>query len=535
MANSEENIKAIIFDWDGCLFNNIAAMKAATEDTLKKYGIKHDPEEALAEATRLIENLRSHAFTRLILNSYEMLKDVKFLEEFEFLKKLEVIFIAYTLYKEYSKESTLFAGVKELLEQLSKKYKLGILTSGSKVDTNELVERFEIKKYFSKIISADDVEKTKPDPEGIEKILVEFNLLPTEVIYIGDLPLDIKAGKYIGCKTYAVATGLVPRSALEEEGPIQIFRHITELTKILPDIPDLEVDIEADLSKEIKNRKEMVPPEEKEELSFADFIKEITVEDFKDFLRNPYSFIRSQISELLKKQETSTENIKESLSIFEGFEHDLIQSLGYLSIHIINSRAGNIFQSILESDFGNAIILLSYDILKINILTLYPGDVFSLILNSLISSLRDLLPDKVLENLKEFSGTEFIEDILEGGLIALGDLGLKNINFKQYIIEKMNIQENKGFSTLWEIVMIVVKLTLAALSIPMKVIIKRSLPLITDTLKVTRETISSTLDTIDFSVFDDNEGISKISDFITEVFDKFKKEGKNRTENLNNS
>ena len=228
----------------------------------------------------------------------------------------------------------------------------------------------------------------------------------------------------------------------------------------------------------------------------------------------------------------STENVKESLSLFEGFEHDLIQSLGYLLLHIINSRAGNIFENLLKNETTSAIITFSYDLIKVNILTLYPGEVFSLILKALISSFKELLPDKVVENLNEFSGMEFIEDILEGVHIGLQDLGLENSNFKEYVMEKLNVTENKGFSTLWEIVMVVVKVTLAALSIPMKVIIKRSLPLITDTLQVTRETISSTLDTVDFSVFDDQEGLSKVSDFISEVFDKFK--NKSKTTDTNN-
>ncbi|MHA1269056.1 MAG: HAD family hydrolase [Candidatus Helarchaeota archaeon] len=524
MTETQEEVKAIIFDWDGCLFNNVAAMKAATSDTLKKYGIKHDPEKALAEATRLIENLRSHAFTRLILNSYEMLKDVEFLEEFDFLKRLEVIFYAYTLYKEYSKESTIFNGVNELLKKLSEKYKLGIMTSGSRVDTTELIQKFGLSEYFSKVISADDVEKTKPDPEGIEKILAEFNVLPSQAIYIGDLPLDIKAGKYLGCQTYAVSTGLVPIEDLQAEGPSQVLRHVVELTKILPDISDISIDIDSDLNREIMERKEVIPPEEREEFSFSEYVKQITVEDFKDFLRNPYSFIRSQIANLLERQEMSTDNVKESLSIFEGFEHDLLQSLGYILVHIINSRTGNIIEGFLKNETGVAIITFGYDILKVNILTLYPGEMFTLILKSIVSSFRDMLPDKVIENLNELSGFEFIEDILEGAHIALQDLGLIQSSIKQYIMEKLNIEENKGFSTLWEIVMIAIKITLAALSIPMKVVIKRSLPLITDTLQVTRETIASTLDTVDFSVFDDNEGLSKVSDFITEIFDKFKGE-----------
>ena len=47
---------------------------------------------------------------------------------------------------------------------------------------------------------------------------------------------------------------------------------------------------------------------------------------------------------------------------------------------------------------------------------------------------------------------------------------------------------------------------------------------VSDTLEVTRDTITGVLETVDFSAFDNKEGLNKVSDFISEVFGKLSKE-----------
>jgi pyrophosphatase PpaX len=50
------------------------------------------------------------------------------------------------------------------------------------------------------IITGDDVEKHKPDPEGIRLFLSRFNLQGERVLMVGDVANDVKAARDAGVK-----------------------------------------------------------------------------------------------------------------------------------------------------------------------------------------------------------------------------------------------------------------------------------------------------------------------------------------------
>lgn len=94
-----------------------------------------------------------------------------------------------------------FKGCKEILKKLSSKgIKLGIVSSKSKNAVMLGLDLCGLTKYFSVIITGDDVTKHKPDPEGINKAIT---ILKPEanVLYVGDNVSDILAGKNANIKT----------------------------------------------------------------------------------------------------------------------------------------------------------------------------------------------------------------------------------------------------------------------------------------------------------------------------------------------
>ena len=86
---------------------------------------------------------------------------------------------------------------------------------------------------FSGIVGREDVETRKPHPEPVLKCLGYLGLDPHEVAYIGDSPIDIRAGKAAGSYTVGVLTGTSPRDVLRSEGPDHILESVAELCKIL--------------------------------------------------------------------------------------------------------------------------------------------------------------------------------------------------------------------------------------------------------------------------------------------------------------
>lgn len=101
-------------------------------------------------------------------------------------------------YRDYQKdrfndEVTLYETVEETLEYLkSKNIKMGIATSRLKNSTESALEKFNISKYFDVIISANDVEKHKPDKEPLIKAINELKSSPEKTLYVGDSRFDME-------------------------------------------------------------------------------------------------------------------------------------------------------------------------------------------------------------------------------------------------------------------------------------------------------------------------------------------------------
>ncbi|HUX98367.1 MAG TPA: HAD family hydrolase [Candidatus Deferrimicrobium sp.] len=515
-----DEIKAIILDFDGNLYNNVVAMKAATEDALKKYEVSYDSDKALAETTRLIEKIKTSALSKIILNAWELLADVEYLEGRKFLEKAEIVFYAYTLYKDYVKESTLFSGVPELLKDAKKRYKIAIVTSGSRVDTIEVLKQFDIFQYFDEIISADDVENTKPHPEGLLKILQKFQILPNEAVYAGDLVLDIKAGQNAGIPTIAVSTGLVPRSDLEAEKPTKIIRHITELTKILPGLTPIAIDIEADFTKEIKERREPKPASEEPKISFTDKLKSITIDDLKDLLKHPLEFIRDKLNEYMK--ELSAGEVKEALTVFEGVEEDLLRVLGLISIHALNERLGNVLMKMFQTEYGAYLGYLNYEFMVETIKTVFPDAFFDEIRDILVIVTHDLLPENVYTRLAAMKSYDFMGYILDGAKLAMRDLGMQTFELREFIGDKFSDDEMGVIEFVWELVKTIFSVTINIMAIPMKITLQQSKPMVKEAIQVTLESFSRILETVDTNILTKTEKFGKLGEFLQKLVPKTK-------------
>ncbi len=101
-------------------------------------------------------------------------------------------------YRDYQKdrfndEVTLYETVAETLEYLkNKNIKMGIATSRLKNSTLPALEKFNIKKYFNAVVSADDVEKHKPDKEPLMKAINKLESTPEKTLYVGDSRFDME-------------------------------------------------------------------------------------------------------------------------------------------------------------------------------------------------------------------------------------------------------------------------------------------------------------------------------------------------------
>ena len=105
------------------------------------------------------------------------------------------------------KDIKLYDGIKELLEQLSKKYILSVATNASSDFANKMLKHLDIKKYFDLVVGANMVKAPKPSADILLFALKYFNLKVQDAMLIGDSNKDKKAAEQIGMKYYLVDWG----------------------------------------------------------------------------------------------------------------------------------------------------------------------------------------------------------------------------------------------------------------------------------------------------------------------------------------
>jgi len=63
--------------------------------------------------------------------------------------------------------------------------------------------------YFDAIVGGDQVDKPKPSPDMLIKLMDRFNVLPTETVMVGDAVVDHEMAKAAGVDFIGVKTGLI--------------------------------------------------------------------------------------------------------------------------------------------------------------------------------------------------------------------------------------------------------------------------------------------------------------------------------------
>jgi len=120
------------------------------------------------------------------------------------------------VYKHFDK-TTIFGGLKTILEKLAQKYQIGIITSAPKKYATKLINYHNLD---IKILSAyHDTRHHKPDPEPILKALSITKSNPDETIYIGDEVTDIIASKCAGIVSAGALWGANDKIAIKNANP----------------------------------------------------------------------------------------------------------------------------------------------------------------------------------------------------------------------------------------------------------------------------------------------------------------------------
>jgi phosphoglycolate phosphatase len=168
---------AVIFDCDGVMFDSRQSNIDFYNHLLSHFGLPllREDQVAYIHMATADESVR-HVF-----------KDTPYLDQA----------LAYRLQVDYTpfiREMVPEPGLKELLALLKPKCRLAVATNRSNT-IGKVLELNGLTGYFDIVVSSLDVQRPKPHPESLLKILDFFSIRPDQALYVGDSTVDSETAK----------------------------------------------------------------------------------------------------------------------------------------------------------------------------------------------------------------------------------------------------------------------------------------------------------------------------------------------------
>jgi len=210
-------IRGIIFDFDGTLIDSYEAIAESLNHVRQSYGL--DP-VGIDE----VKNLVGHGLEHLIQTSVGQDRIDEGVQRFR------------QCYAGICEQKTrILPQVKDTLEELDRRgYQMAIATNKPSYFARDILRSLEMEHLFAEVLGPNDVERPKPDPEMLEIIMMRVGLSPEEVVYVGDMLLDIEVAQRAGVAVYAVPTGSATREALLAGRPDRLLHRFSDLLTVLP-------------------------------------------------------------------------------------------------------------------------------------------------------------------------------------------------------------------------------------------------------------------------------------------------------------
>jgi phosphoglycolate phosphatase len=207
-----------VFDLDGVVIDSVADIVAAACHCLQQVGSQE----------------RDPVFIRGCIGGGARNLLLRCLDE----DKKDHVDAAMKIFKSYyaqncTEHTVLFPGVLDVLEHYAGKKKLALATFKLRSATIKILTELKAISYFDVIVTADDVQRPKPDPECVNYILEALGCSRDVAIMVGDTRTDIMTGKNAGIATCAVTYGIGTLEELKMCEPDFIVKNILELKKIV--------------------------------------------------------------------------------------------------------------------------------------------------------------------------------------------------------------------------------------------------------------------------------------------------------------
>lgn len=178
-----KDIKAVIYDCDGVLFDSFEANFAFYTQIIEHFG-KPPLNREDSETMRILHTYANKEVLDYLFGSDTPMEKVRAVS-------------ASIDYRKLFPMLQMEPGLRETLQELHGRVELAVCTNRSS-SMEALLETFGLEGYFSCVMTAGKVKNPKPHPEPLLKVLEHYGLAPAQAVFVGDSDVDRQAAEGAG-------------------------------------------------------------------------------------------------------------------------------------------------------------------------------------------------------------------------------------------------------------------------------------------------------------------------------------------------
>ncbi len=189
--------KAFLFDLNGTMINDMHYHVSAWHSIVNEMGAGISVDQMKVECYGKNQEVLERIFPNRFLEEEKMKmghrKEAQYRKDFEPMLQL-------------------LPGLSQFLSTAEAKgIKMAIGSAAIIPNIDFVLDGTHIRKYFSAIVSADDVAQSKPHPETFLKCAVQLNVLPAQCLVFEDTPKGVECAANAGMDAIVITTMHQPR------------------------------------------------------------------------------------------------------------------------------------------------------------------------------------------------------------------------------------------------------------------------------------------------------------------------------------
>lgn len=209
------SLKAVLFDFDGTLGDSYAAIAASVNHVRAAHGL---PPLDEAEVRRHVGRGPAYLLGHTVPGA-----------------DLSVDWPRYRAHHPSVLESgtRLLPGAAEAIAALKARgLTVGVCSNKPRAFTQRLLDYLGLAGQIDLVLGPEDVARPKPAPDMLVTALERLRLKPEQILYVGDMTVDVETARAAGVRVWVVPTGSEEQHRLEAAHPDRLLRDLNELAEV---------------------------------------------------------------------------------------------------------------------------------------------------------------------------------------------------------------------------------------------------------------------------------------------------------------